>query len=660
MDKRTIFFVLALTLSLFLVNTYFEKQHEEAVREWKEKQAALLAKEGSKEPVSDGALLSKPSADKPFTPSLANVKKSRGEKEQEKFYVLQTPYQQLVFSNYGGAIAEINLPFQTKENKESVVKEIEFDRDMVEKHPLNARFPLYAYYTPATDEGGEFTLHKEGTLGGFYPLLRRDQLKANGSQAIKIAPQYYALNLVSEYPEMAELVYKVKDFSKTSITFEAEQAQRKITKTYSVASEAIAPYCIELALTIDGDSKGLWMTSGIPEVEWISGSPAPALKYRMTRNNKPEVNLIDLPSESTTVTSINPDWVCNSNGFLGLIMDPLTTRDAGYRVQRVSGSVVPSRLLEIDQEYHRFTADATPGYMVLLPVKSSESAVNFRVYAGPFAESVLKKVDAVYTDKESGYNPDYIACQSFHGWFSFISEPFAKFLFVLMKFFHYVTGSWAFSIVLLTIALRILLYPLNAWSSKSMARMQQIAPQVAAIQEKYKKDPKKGQLEIMNLYREGGVNPVSGCVPLLIQMPFLIGMFDLLKSTFELRGASFIPGWIDNLASPDVVFSWNYSFPVIGNQLHLLPFLLGAVMLFQQRAMSTAPKDPALMTEQQRQQQMMGNVMGVVFAIMFYSFPSGLNIYWLSSMILGMGQQWWTAKTLKAKPVHAVILDKKK
>ena len=154
----------------------------------------------------------------------------------------------------------------------------------------------------------------------------------------------------------------------------------------------------------------------------------------------------------------------------------------------------------------------------------------------------------------------------------------------------------------------------------------------------------------MNLYRDSGVNPVSGCLPLLIQMPFLIGMFDLLKSTFELRGASFIPGWIDNLTAPDVLFSWSQPIFFIGNEFHLLPILLGGVMFLQQRLMSTLPKDPSLWTEQQRQQRSMGSVMAIVFAVMFYNFPSGLNIYWLSSMLLGILQQWWTQKSLTATP----------
>lgn len=568
------------------------------------------------------------------------------QKAAEKFYVIETPYQQLVFSNFGGALVEINLPFQDPKDKESVVKEIEFDRDMVKNHPYNAHFPAHAYFTDGSSSK-DFVEHSEGVLGGYYPLLRRDLIEKDKRKSIRILPRYYSLNIVSEYPEIAELIYEVKSFEKDKIVFVAKQGHRTITKTFSVASEAQAPYTLDLSIDVEGDARGLWLTSGIPEVEWISGAPAPALKVRTTRNQKADIANLDLPKDSTTVTSIYPDWVCNSNGFLGFIVDPLTEIDPGYRAQMVPGTIVPSRLIEIGEEYQRFTPQSLPGYNVMLPLKSSGGTMKFRVFAGPFSAGVLKAVDNTYSDPATGYNPDYIACQSFHGWFAFISEPFAKFLFILLNFFHSLTSSWALSIVLLTLALRIMLYPLNAWSTKSMLKMQQIAPEVTAIQEKYKKDPKKSQLEIMNLYRERGVNPVSGCLPLLIQMPFLIGMFDLLKSTFELRGASFIPGWIDDLTAPDVLFSWERPLFFIGNQFHLLPILLGLVMFFQQRMTSSLPNDASLLTDQQRQQRMMGNMMTVVFAVMFYNFPSGLNIYWLSSMLFGMLQQWWTARQMK-------------
>lgn len=575
------------------------------------------------------------------------------QKEEEHFYVLENDYQQLVFSNYGGALVEINLPFQGKKDEESVVKEIEFDKEMVAKYPENAYFPSHSYYTPSNSEG-QFEEHAKGKLGGYYPLLRRDLIEPNKKNSVRVTPNLYALNIVSEYPELAELVYEVKHFDKKKIVFEANQSHRKITKTFSFESgNKEAPYVINLSIKIDGDARGLWLTSGVPEVEWISGSPAPALKYRITRNGKVYVENIDPPKDILTVTSTYPDWICNSNGFLGIIMDSIGKIDSGYRVQNIPGTVLPSRLVELDKEYDRYPAKNMPGYMTSLPLNSSGGVMDFRLFAGPFSTAILKKVDEIYAIPATGYTPDYIACQSFHGWFAFISEPFAKFLFILMNFFHQWTNSWGLSIILLTIALRLMMYPLNAWSTKSMLKMQQIGPEVTAIQEKFKKDPKKAQLEIMNLYREKGVNPVSGCFPLLIQMPFLIGMFDLLKSTFELRGAGFIPGWIDNLTAPDVLFSWSTPIFFIGNQFHLLPFLLGGVMFLQQRLMSTSPKDVNLMTEQQRQQRMMGNIMSIVFTVMFYNFPSGLNIYWLSSMLLGILQQWWTQRQMKAAPVIA-------
>ena len=189
--------------------------------------------------------------------------------------------------------------------------------------------------------------------------------------------------------------------------------------------------------------------------------------------------------------------------------------------------------------------------------------------------------------------------------------------------------------------------------------MQEIAPEIAKINEKYKKDPKKVQTEIMAVYRSRGVNPLSGCFPMLIQLPFLIGMFDLLKSSFELRGAPFIPGWIDNLAAPDVLFSWTTPIPLIGNEFHLLPILLGLVMFVQQKFM-TPSVDPKTMTDSQRQQKAMGTLMPVIFTAMFYQFASGLNIYWLSSMILGVAQQWWTNRGLKVDEPKVEVITKKK
>jgi YidC/Oxa1 family membrane protein insertase len=318
-------------------------------------------------------------------------------------------------------------------------------------------------------------------------------------------------------------------------------------------------------------------------------------------------------------------------------MNPLETNRSGFSITKISGQEVPTRLSLIDSHYNLYPAKKYPGYLTSIPLSFHEGKSTVRFFAGPLEDDLLKYLDKTFA--ATSYNPYFTKAMSLHGWFTFISEPFSKVLFWLMQAFYFVTRSWGLSIILLTVALRVMLYPLNSWSIKATSKMSAIAPEVQKIQEKYKKDPKRAQLEVVALYKERGVNPLSGCLPLLIQLPFLIGMFDLLKSVFDLRGAVFIPGWINNLTAPDVIFSWSFPIPFIGTSFHLLPVLLGITMFYQQRMNS--PKNVTTMSDQQRQQRAIGNMMAVVFTFMFYNFPSGLNLYWLSSMLLGILQQWY-------------------
>jgi YidC/Oxa1 family membrane protein insertase len=567
----------------------------------------------------------------------------------EELYVLENDYQQLVFSTRGGSLAEINLPLHTGKDSKSLVKEIEADRLILKQSPANARFPL----RPAHfyNEKGI----KEGLQGGYYPFLRRSIVNPDNTAPHQLDPQYYALNLVGPDADLSRLEYKMTRFEKNLIQFEASSSQRRIVKTFTIPEEKNGPYCFELRMQIDGDARDLYLSSGVPEAELISGSFAPLLRYQVTRANTSDVETLSLSDKNpvTVVTSISPNWISNSNGFLGLIMDPLDDTAPGYRASKIPGSAVPTRLSVIDAAYQLYPADKYPGYATYLPLKSGVKQT-FRIFAGPFDDTILKELDELYDDPLNGYSPEYSSAQSIQGWFSFISQPFAKFLNFLMQFFYMITHSWGFSIILLTIALRLMMYPLNNWSIKSTIRMQEIAPKVKAIQDRFKKDPKKGQVEVMNLYREQGINPFSGCFPVLLQMPFLIGMFYLLKSSFPLRGAAFIPGWIDNLAAPDVLFSWSYPILFIGTEFHLLPILLGLSMFWQQRMTSKIPKDTKDLSDTQKQTKMMGNLMSIIFTVMFYGFPSGLNIYFLSSTLLGLLQQWYIGKQLKETPTLVV------
>ncbi len=575
-----------------------------------------------------------------------NIDKVPQAEKTQTYYKLETPYQQLVFSNLNGALAEVNLPLQSDKNPKSVVRSIDIDRVMQQKYALEDYFPQYPYYDK--DEKGSLTLNTDRALGGYYPLLRRNILASGGEIASRIPPHDYLCSILEEQQVSESQIYTLKRYEKNLIEFELVQPNRRILKTYSLPENIDdAPYCFDLSIKIDGDTKGLLLNMGIPEVELISGSFSPTLKYRITRNQKSQIELIDIPKPITVFSSIQPDWLCNGNGFFGVILDPLTEAGSGFIVHNVPGQIAPTRLSVIDSDYDLYPEEKYPGYQIHLPIRPTPGASKFRIFAGPFDQSILNKIDKTYQDPKTGETPDYIGVQSFHGFFAFISEPFAKFLFIIMKLFYRLTHSWGFSIILLTVVLRIMLYPLNNWSIKSTLKLQEIAPKVTAIQEKFRRDPKRAQQEIVVLYREKGVNPISGCFPLLIQIPFLMGMFDLLKSTFELRGASFIPGWITNLTAPDVVFSWDYPIFFIGNQFHLLPILLGLIMYFQQKMSSPHLKRAQSIPDQQKQQKMMSNVMTIVFTVMFYHFPSGLNIYWLSSMLLGIAQQWWAMKKMK-------------
>lgn len=621
MNKRTIFFVLALTICFYLFQWWW----------------APPAPQPATQTTTKPQIEEKPTAQlSQETQSIQN---------EQQYYVLENEYQQLVFSNLNGALEEINLPFKSEQNQKSVVREIDIDRTMRKNYSINDFFPLYPYFI---SDGKSGKIAKERVLGGYYPLIRRAQFGSKGKISSKIPPNFFSLNVFAEPEATENHLYTLKRFEKNLIEFELQQSNRRITKTFSLPENSDdAPYCIDLTIKVDGDARGFVLVPGIPEVELISDNYTPILKYKIMKQNKPQVEQIDIPKSSTAFTFIRPNWVCSGNGFFGIIMDPLTQAGDGFSVYRVPGDIVPSRITLIDAQYQRFPVDKYPGYDIHLPLNPAGGVSKFRIFAGPFERNILKTVDTNYTDPITGYNPDYLSAQSFQGWFAFISEPFAKFLFFLMNFFHSITYSWGISIILLTIALRIMMYPLNNWSIKSTLKMQEIGPKIAAIQEKHKKDPKRAQMEIMTLYREKGVNPFSGCFPLLIQMPFLIGMFDLLKSTFELRGAPFIPGWIDNLTAPDVLFRWNYPVIFFGNEFHLLPVILGFVMYFQQKLSAPKQDGKLVLTDQQKQQKMMGNIMTIVFTVMFYHFPSGLNIYWVFSMLLGILQQWWTTKKMK-------------
>lgn len=619
MDKRTLIYLFLLAVSFYLVQLFFPS-----------KPANLkIAQTTEKENVSSGR--------KSF---FKTVPQETG--KEENFYVLENQDQQLVFSDLGGALAEINLPLKSKENPQSPVRPIKFDRQILEDSKENSYFPLKGYYKAG------FEKQKEGQKGGYYPLLRRSILNQDGSYKVKIDPVYYALNILKENDEnFGRQKYKVTRFEKDLIEFVLNTKNAKITKTYTFSTlpnkdlSNHLPYMLELKITLDSPETDFFLSSGTPEVEMVSNAFTPYLKYRALFDGKEKVKKFSLPKTEASSDPLSIDWTSNENGFFGLVLNPIKA-SPGFKAKQIPGQDIPTRLTLIDSEYNRYPAKSYPGYQMRIALPKAKE-INLRFFSGPYQDSLLKKIDTAYIDPTTGDNPSYISVKKPFGFFTFISDPFAQLLLIIMKLFYFVTRSWGFSIILLTIAFRIMLYPLNAWSIRSTTRMNEVAPMTKIIQAKYKKDPKKAQMELLKLYKEKKANPVSGCLPMLIQMPFLVGMFDLLKSTFELRGVPFIPGWIDSLTSPDVLVSWSYPIYFIGTELHLLPILLGVVMFVQSHMNVKVPKG-AVLTDQQKQAKSMSWMMTILFTFLFYNAASGLNIYFLCSMFLGIIQQWFMNK----------------
>jgi len=603
MDKRSLLFILLVAGTLLITQYFFRPK-----------------KEATPPP---------PKAEEVQTTKTVEPKKQTY-RPDEKFYVLENEHQMLVFSNYGGAIAEINLPLKSKSHPDSIIHPVNFDKILEEKYPAVDHFPYHSY----TNYKGEKIT--KTAIGGYYPLLRRP---ISSKQPVPV--EFYSMNIVSEKSNIGTKKYSLGRFDKNSIEFTLQDSGRTITKVYTLSDKV--PYFFDVKVNVSGNKDDLWLNTGICELELSSNRAIPAMKYRITSaKGKSSVENLKIPSDpvTKTETALRPDWICNSNGFLGIIMDPLTTIDPGYELSVIPGTDIPSRLSVIDPQYELYPAKKYPGYAMYMPLSSTKSENHFRIFAGPFQRTLLKDADKIFSDPATGYNPDYIASQSFHGFFSFISGPFAKFLMLLMNFFHMVTHSWGLAIILLTIALRVMLYPLNTWSLKSNERMQNVAPKIKLLQERYKKDPKRLQMETMKLYKQEGVNPLSGCFPILIQLPFLIGLFDLLKSSFDLRGVSFIPGWINDLTAPDVLFSWSDPIFFLGTEFHFLPILIGIIMYVQQKMTMKLPKDKSQLTDQQKQQKMMTTIMPLLLTFVFYKMPSGLNIYFLTSTVLGIVQQW--------------------
>ncbi|MBX3043937.1 MAG: membrane protein insertase YidC [Candidatus Kapabacteria bacterium] len=276
-----------------------------------------------------------------------------------------------------------------------------------------------------------------------------------------------------------------------------------------------------------------------------------------------------------------------------------------------------------------------------VPFNQSTDKKSFSIYIGPLDYDIVK--------------PYGIQAMVNLGWKYGIRQISEYFMLPILTFIHKFVPNYGISIIIFSIIMKFLLYPLTIQQMKSAQKMQLLAPEMTKLREKYKDDNAKQQQAIMGLYSEYGINPVGGCLPMLLQMPILIALWQLLRASIDLRQAPFI-WWIQDLSVPDKLI--DFGFPILGlTHISGLALAMGITMFFQQKLTITDPRQKTLIY-----------MMPVMFTLMFSYFPSGLNLYYFMFNLLSIGQQLYinkyssnrpTLETLKQSPKKEGWLQKK-
>jgi YidC/Oxa1 family membrane protein insertase len=261
----------------------------------------------------------------------------------------------------------------------------------------------------------------------------------------------------------------------------------------------------------------------------------------------------------------------------------------------------------------------------LLIAKSGDTPIDRFALSGGRLESELYFVPNKYSFlKQLGINAEKIVN---FGWFDILAKP----MLWGMNYSNKLTGNYGIDIILLTILIKIIFYPLSVKSYKSMKQMQKMQPAIAKLKEKYKDDKEKLNKEMMEMYK-GKVNPLGGCLPMVVQIPVFFALYRVLMGAIEFRHAPFML-WMNDLAAPEDLFTLHvagYALP-----FRVLPLIMGVSMLVQQK-MTPTSVDPM--------QEKMMLLMPIVFTFMFWGFPTGLVLYWLVNNIVSIGQQYYINK----------------
>ena len=328
----------------------------------------------------------------------------------------------------------------------------------------------------------------------------------------------------------------------------------------------------------------------VTDVSGFSMQPFLGAALRQPEKNYAKFDFSDIEDE-TVKTSIEGGWVAMVQHYFISAWIPPADELNNFTLRKLS-----------NQDMYLLSFTGAP---ISVPVgESADYKASF--YIGPKDQDALIGM-AEYLDRTLDY-----------GFLWILAEP----IFKAMKMIHSVIGNWGWTIILLTLGIKLFLYPLSAASLKSMAKMRNLQPQMLRLKELYGDDRQKMSQETMSLYKKEKVNPAGGCFPMLLQMPVFISLYWVLMESVEIRHAPWI-FWIQDLSAKDPYF--------------VLPIIMGASMLFMQK-LQPAPTDPM--------QAKIMQIMPIAFTFLFMGFPSGLVLYWTVNNLLSMAQQWFVNRQL--------------
>jgi YidC/Oxa1 family membrane protein insertase len=245
----------------------------------------------------------------------------------------------------------------------------------------------------------------------------------------------------------------------------------------------------------------------------------------------------------------------------------------------------------------------------------------FELYAGPMQYHLLEQLRA---ELERAMDL---------GWK--IVVPFTRLLLVFFQAVHRAVPNYGLVIIILSAVVKLVFYPLTRKSMESMRQMQLLKPEMDRLNEKYKDDPQRKNQAVLELYRKHKVNPLGGCLPVLVQMPVFVALYSALNTAIELRKAPFTL-WIHDLSAPDRIGS------IVGMPIHVLPLIMAGTMIWQQKLTPTDPRQAA-----------MAYMMPVIMTVFFYAMPSGLVLYWTVTNLMAVAQQIWMNRTIRQQSAAA-------